>query len=227
MKRILFVCCIALVVLTSVKAQIVSSGQLSGEEFLKGLKGSYIELFSPKTCLNPQYDSLWESEAQKYVDASKADSVIAVIQRGCQGRVIGEEAIAYNKQHGSMQFCCYFLQGVNRFDINGNRISGYDADEKLVFSHKYKFKEMDDNGNYIFESADNNRDEFRYFWFMPDSPESTFHIEFRYGSEKAQLSQMTEGRYAFWMAAGVRERHDDEWRKGIALFVGERLKKTH
>lgn len=52
----------------------------------------------------------------------------------------------------------------------------------------------------------------------------TLHIEFRYGSDKAQLSQMMDGKYAFWMAAGVRKGHEDEWRKGIVLFVDERLK---
>lgn len=224
MKRTFFICSIALAVL-SVKAQVPQSEQLPGDEFIKSLKGSYVELFSPKTCLNPQYDSLWKAEAQKYVDAAKSDSIVAEIQRGCQGKLTGKDAVAYNKLNGSMLFCCSFLQGVTRFEINENIISGYGADKKLIFSHKYKFKETDDNGNYIYESVDNNRDEFRYFWFMPDSPESTFHIEFRYGSDKAQLSQMTEGEYAFWMAAGVREHHEDEWRKGIILFVSERLKK--
>ena len=111
-----------------------------------------------------------------------------------------------------------------RFDVKGHRISGYAADGTLLFSHDYHFAEQDANGNYIFESDDNNQDEFRYFWFMPDSPKTTYHIEFRYGSNKVQLAQMTEGRYAFWMAAGVREGHEDEWRKGIVLFVDERLK---
>lgn len=227
MRRTLLNYCIAIATLANVNAQTVQNERQSGDEFIKSLKGTYVELFSPNTCLNPKYDNLWKSETQKHVEASKSDSIIAVIQGGCLSKTTGMEAIAYNQQNSSMQFCCAFLQGVNRFEIKGNRISGYGVDNKLVFSHQYKFKEMDGNGNYIFESADYNRDEFRYFWFMPDSPKSTFHIEFRYGSDKAQLSLMTEGKYAFWMAAGVREHHEDEWRKSIVLFVNERLKETH
>lgn len=224
MKRILLVCTFALTMLIGAKAQNVPDKQMSGGEFIKGLKGSYIELFSKNTCLSTEYDDLWKSETLKYIDSAKADSVIAAIQGMCQGKRIGTEAIAYNKQNNNMQFCCSFLQGVSRFEIRGNRIAGYDSNKKLIFSHKYKFIEVDGNGNYIFESVDGNLDEFRYFWFMPDSPKSTYHIEFRYGSDKSQLSKMTEGKYAFWMAAGVREGHEEEWRNGIILFIDERLK---
>lgn len=223
MKRILFICAIMMVACLGMNAQETEKA-LSGSKFLKKLKGSYVELFSQETCLNAKYDSLWKSEALKYVDSSKADSVITLIQRQCQGDKTGAEAIAYNKLHGSMQFCCSFLQGVKRFEIKDRCISGFAADGSLLFSHTYHFVEHDDNGNYIFEADDSNQDEFRYFWFMPDSPKTTYHIEFRYGSDKAQLSQMMEGKCAFWMAAGVREGHEDEWVNGITLFVEERLR---
>ena len=224
MKRILLLCSVALTMLISAKAQNVTNEQISGKNFFKSLNGSYIELFSKTTCLSPKYDDLWKSETLKYIDSTKADSVIAAIQGMCQGKRTGTEAIAYNKQNNSALFCCSFLQGVRRFEIRNNRITGYDSDKNVVFSHKYKFKEKDGNGNYIFESVDGNFDEFRYFWFMPDSPKSTYHIEFRYGSDKSQLSQMTEGKYAFWMAAGVRDGQEEEWRNGIVLFIAERLK---
>lgn len=197
---------------------------LSGDKYLKGLKGTYVELFSQETCLNPKFDNLWKSETLKYVESAKVDSVITFFQNQCQGDKVGEEAVSFNKRNGSMQFCCAFLQGVKRFEMKGRHISGYAADGKLLFSHDYHFVVQDSNGNYIFESNDNNQDEFRYFWFMPDSPKTTYHIEFRYGSDKNQLSQMMGGRYAFWMAAGVREGHEEEWRNGIILFVDERLK---
>lgn len=223
MKRILFLCAVIMTVWMGMNAQ-ETGKSLSGDQYLKGLKGSYVELFSQETCLNPKFDKLWKSETLKYVDASQMDSVITSIQNNCLGDKTGAEAMAYNKQNGSMQFCCAFLHGVKRFEVKGQRISGYAADGKLMFSHTYHFVEQDANGNYIFESDDNNQNEFRYFWFMPDSPKTTYHIEFRYGSDKAQLSQMMDGKYAFWMAAGVRKGHEDEWRKGIVLFVDERLK---
>lgn len=223
MKRILLICTVVMTMLMGANAQNQESKVLSGEAFLESLKGSYIELFSEKTCLNSKFAPLWKSEIAKYTEASKADSVLAAIQGGCLGTRIGADAMTYNRKNGSMQFCCAFLHGVNRFEIIGHRISGYDVNEKQLFSHNYHFVEMDAYGNYIFESNDKNNDEFRYFWFMPDSPNSTYHIEFRYGSDKKQLSQMMDGKYAYWMAAGVREQQEDEWRKGIILFVTERL----
>ena len=224
MKRLFLLCAVLMTAFLGANAQKDDAQSLSGEEYLKGLKGVYVELFSQETCLNPKFDALWKSEALKYVDISKVDSVLEAIQGVCQGMRIGADAIAHFKQQDGMQFCCAFQQGVSRFVVKGHKISGYNANNKLVFAHKYHFLEMDANGNYIFESTDNNQDEFRYFWFMPDSPKSTYHIEFRYGNDKAQLSQMMEGKYAFWMAAGVRKGHEDEWRKGISLFVEERLK---
>lgn len=223
MKRILLFCAVMLAVVWGANAQ-ESKKSLSGDKFLKGVQGAYVELFSQEACLNAKFDGLWKSEILKYVDSSKVDSVVAVLQNQCLGDKVGAEAVGYNKQHGSMQFCCAFLQGVKRFEIKGHQISGYAASGERLFAHKYHFVEKDPAGNYIFESNDANQDEFRYFWFMPDSPKTTYHIEFRYGNDKAQLSQMMDGKYAFWMAAGVREGHEDEWRNGIILFVDERLK---
>lgn len=173
------------------------------------------------------------------MDEAKADAAIQQQLSGCLGTRTGEEAVAYFKEHGGMQFCCTFLQGVKKFCISGNRISGYDEQGKKVFSHKYHFVEKDANGNYIYECDENlkgegNRkanedgksiknDEFRYFWFCPDSPAETHHIEFRYGNDKSQLTQLMQGKYAYWMASGVREDHEDEWQKSIILFIGENL----
>ncbi len=208
----------AMAVLLLVQSQMAWAG-----DFLKELKGTYVELFTQETCLNPEYDGLWKSEATKYVGEEKAGASIQKLVGGCQGTRIGEDAVAYFKQHEGMQFCCAFQQGVKKFSMKGNRISGYDELGKKVFSHKYHFVEKDANGSYIYESDDRQADEFRYFWFRPDSPAETYHIEFRYGSDKLQLQQLMEGKYAYWMASGVRQGHEEEWKQSIVLFVGENL----
>ena len=82
---------------------------------------------------------------------------------------------------------------------------------------------MDSEGNYIYESNDKNNDEFRFFWMRPDSPSETYHIEFRYGSDKDQLTQLMTGKYAYWMASAVREGHEEEHVHSILLFVDENL----
>lgn len=211
------------VALMFMQVQNLAAQSLSGEAFLKTLKGTYIELFSSETCLNPKYDALWKSEATKFVGEAKADEAVEQLVGGCQGTRTGEEVVAYYKQHGGMQFCCRFLQGVSKFAFAGNRISGYDEAGKKLFSHKYHFVEKDAEGNYIYESNDKQADEFRYFWMRPDSPSETHHIEFRYGSDKLQLTLLMTGKYAYWMASGVRQGYEEEWKQSILLFVSENL----
>lgn len=197
-----------------------------GAAFLRSLKGTYIELFTEAACLNPQYDALWHSEAAKYIGEAQADATVQQLVGACRGTETGEDAVRYYQQNGGMQFCCVFLEGVHTFTFSGNRIAGYDALGKQVFSHKYRFLKQDTDGNYLFESEDRQEDAFRYFWFRPDSPAETYHIEFRYGNDSTQLGQLMSGKYAYWMASGVRKNHPDEWEKSIILFVGENLGST-
>lgn len=198
-----------------------------GDAFLKSLKGTYVELFSAQTCLSSTLSALWRSEAAKFVGKEKADGAVRQLVSACQGTVTGEKAVSAYANGKSFQFCCSFLQGVAKITFRGNRISGADKQGKRLFSHSYHFVEKDSEGNYIYESNDKNPDEFRFFWMRPDSPSSTHHIEFRYGSDKRQLAQLLTGKYAYWMASGVREGHKDEWRKSVVLFVGENLGAKH
>lgn len=195
-----------------------------GNRFLQSLKGTYIELFSPSTCLSPSLSALWHSEAAKYVGDDKADDAVKQLVGGCQGTITGEQAVSAYAGGKGFKFCCAFLQGVGKITFKGNRISGVDKQGKKLFSHKYHFVEKNSDGNYIYESNDNNNDEFCFFWMRPDSPSETHHIEFRYGSDKQQLTQLMTGKYAYWMASGVREGHEDEWKQSIILFVGENLR---
>ena len=95
----------AMAVLLLVQSQMAWAG-----DFLKELKGTYVELFTQETCLNPEYDGLWKSEATKYVGEEKVGAAIQKLVGGCQGTRIGEDAVAYFKQHEGMQFCCAFQQ---------------------------------------------------------------------------------------------------------------------
>ena len=196
---------------------------LDGTAFLKSLGGTYVELFSPKTCLNPNLSALWHSEAAKFVGEDQADEAVLQLISGCQGSITGEKAVSAYASANSFKFCCSFLQGVGKITFKGNRISGIDKQGKKLFSHKYHFIEKDSEGNYIYESDDNNQDEFRFFWMRPDSPSETYHIEFRYGSDKEQLVQLMTGKYAYWMASAVREGHENEYRNSVILFIDENL----
>ena len=77
---------------------------------------------------------------------------------------------------------------------------------------------------YLFETADEDAGEFRYFFMMPDTPASTYHLEFRYGSDVDALTEYATGPYAYWLAAGFPVDADEEMiRNVITLFCEENL----
>lgn len=66
--------------------------------------------------------------------------------------------------------------------------------------------------------------DFTYFFFRDDTMETTYHIEFRYGSDLAALQQYMKGQYAYWLAAGIDANADAETIDNvIALFCTENL----
>ena len=59
---------------------------------------------------------------------------------------------------------------------------------------------------------------------LDDTPERTYHIEFRYGSDLTSLYQMLTGKYALWLAAGIPTNADATMIENvIKLFVEENL----
>ena len=140
------------------------------------------------------------------------------------GTVTGEEAVeAY--QDGGMAYCCDFLQDVERFTFDGSTISGMDAEGKELFSHSYHYVGMEEiRGLYIYESDDADSGEFTYFCMAPDTMETTWHIEFRYGSDLDALKQYDAGDYAYWLASGISVDYtEDDVKDCIELFCTENL----
>lgn len=79
---------------------------------------------------------------------------------------------------------------------------------------------------YAYKTDDADAGEFTYICLAPDTPDTTFHIEFRYGDDLEALGQMYEGKYAFWQAAGMLEDADDEVIENcIELFCTENASK--
>ena len=97
-----------------------------------------------------------------------------------------------------------------------------------MFSHEYAYAgKLSLSGlmeGYLFETADESAGEFKYFYMMPDTPATTYHLEFRYGSNTDDLSKYNEGSYAYWLAAGFPVDADEELIKNvITLFCEENL----
>lgn len=200
------------------------------DAFLAQLEGSYDELFTVMCA--PEYDQVWLDACIASVGEENAQTYVDVLKAACVGTLYGEDAIeAYADNPEEAQFNCFFLEGVARLTIAGNRISGVDASGNEVFSHAYKYVGDDELPGFasfrVYESVDADAGEFTYFSFAPDTPAETFHIEFRYGSDRQAMTQLVEGPYAYWLAAGMLTPYtQQDMENVIGLFCGENLEEA-
>lgn len=178
-----------------------SAVEQEAEQLLSDLSGSYQELFP--VLFEEQYDRLWIDDSAAVVGEADAASTAEMLKGSVGGDIWGEEAIeAYGEEGGS--FYCGWLNGLSELTIDGDtmEISGTDAAGKELFSSTYHFSGMAGD-LYVFESDDATVGDYAYFAFLPDTPDSTYHIEFRYGSNDADFGEWMAGEYAYWMAAGI------------------------
>lgn len=79
-------------------------------------------------------------------------------------------------------------------------------------------------GLYEFESDDADSGEFTYFCIAPDTNDTTYHIELRYGSDLEALGKYDEGDYAYWLGSGISTDYDQTMVENcIELFCKENL----
>lgn len=196
-------------------------------ELLEDIKGTYEPLFPIIT--DSRYDQLWLDPCISVVGEEAAPDVAEMLKSACNGTVYGQEAIdTFGDGSEGVQFDCLFINGPSTITFDGNVISGADENGGQLFSHEYKFVSglalagmMD---GYLYETEDDDAGEFKYFYMMPDTPATTYHLEFRYGSDVDALAQYNEGPYAYWLAAGFPVDADEEMIKNvITLFCEENL----
>lgn len=191
---------------------------------LDAVSGEYTEYFP--IALEQQYASVWSDTCAEVVGKDKAEAACDQLRKFCDGTIYGLEAEkAYKDREDAALFDCHFINGVVSISFNGDKISGVDKDGKQVFSHSYSFVGYDkDTGFYEYKSKDKNEDEFTYFCLLPDTPATTYHIEFRYGKDLKALMNYKEGNYAYWMAAGILKDADQLMiTNSIKLFCTENL----
>ena len=111
------------------------------------------------------------------------------------------------------------------FDGANSAIKGYDAAGNEIFSHTYHYIGMEEiRGLCEYESDDADSGEFTYFCMAPDTNTTTYHIEFRYGSDLDALGQYDAGPYAYWLASGISTDYDQTMIENcIELFCTENL----
>ncbi len=194
---------------------------------LESIKGTYEPLFPVIT--KPEYDQLWLDPCIAVEGEETASQMAEMLKAACNGTVYGQEAIdAYGDGSNGVQFDCLFIKGVSTITFDGAVISGTDEKGNLVFSHEYTYVSklllagmME---GYLYETADEDAGEFKYFYIMPDTPATTYHLEFRYGSNVEDLGKYNEGPYAYWLAAGFPVNADaDMTQNVIRLFCLENM----
>ena len=195
-------------------------------QLLEDVKGTYVALFPVITA--PEYDQLWLDPCAAVVGEEAAPEVAEMLKAACNGTIYGQEAVdAFGDGSNGAQFDCLFINGVDQIIFDGATISGSLEGEE-VFSHEYAYVGplslagmMD---GYLYETADTDAGEFRYFCMMPDTPATTYHLEFRYGSDVDALKQYNEGPYAYWLAAGFPVDADESMIENVVtLFCEENL----
>ena len=204
----------------------VSEKLAPADQLLEDVKGTYDELFT--VISNPEYDQIWLDNCEKFVGKDMAESTAEMLKNACMGTVYGEEAVKAYTNTENVQFDCFFINGIKQFVFDGSIISGLDESGKKVFEHEYEYvKDFSLGGmmdGYLYETSDKDAGEFRYFLMMPDTPATTYHIEFRYGSDMDALAEYDKGAYAYWLAAGIPSDYDDKLIEDvIGLFAEENL----
>lgn len=196
---------------------------------LEAVRGSYEPLFPVITA--PAYDSLWLELCAAVMGEDAAPMFAEMLKSACSGTIYGQEAVeAFGDGSNGAQFDCLFIGGVDTITFDGACISGTLEGEE-VFRHDYAYVGPLSLGGMmegtLYETADEDAGEFRCFFLMPDTPASTYHLEFRYGSDADALTQYNEGPYAYWLAAGFPVDADEELtRKVITLFTLENMDYT-
>lgn len=200
----------------------VLENQKEAEQLLIDLKGTYVQLWD--VVLADEYKQLWLDNCTELVGEENSESAFEMLSSMVTGTLTGEEAVEAYKD-GGMAYCCEFLQGVAQFTFNGTEISGTSADGNELFKYTYHYIGMEDaRGLYIYESDDPDSGEFTYFFIAPDTMETTWHIEFRYGSDKDALMSYDSGKYAYWLASGISVDYtQSDAENAIKLFCTENL----
>lgn len=194
----------------------------AAEKLLTDLNGTYRELWP--VILADDYRQTWLDDSAKLVGEENAEGAFEKMSSMVTGTVIGEDAVK-KYADGNMAYCCDFTQDVDTFTFDGSTISGKDADGSELFEHTYHYIGMEDiRGLYIYESDDADSGEFTYFCMAPDTMATTWHIEFRYGSDLDTLKQYDAGEYAYWLASGISVDYTaDDVSNCIELFCTENL----
>ena len=121
-------------------------------DVLANLEGTYEELFP--VIADAKYDDLWLGFCAQYGDEENAQLYSDMLKGSTTALIYGAEAVdTYAENPDDTAFDCYFLHGVAQFTVEGNTITGTDADGEEVFSHTYTYVGDAEDGSLQFIRA--------------------------------------------------------------------------
>ena len=197
---------------------------------------TYKNLF--EVILSEEYDTLWHDYIGAVVGEDMADDMAAGLKGSISSEIYGEEAIAAFAE-GGMAFDCWYINDAALFTFAGDTVTVTKTDGTQE-THTYEYlgagtigegETMEYMGMEfpvamevdVYKSTD-EAGEFNYILLCPDTMDTTWHIEFRYGRDLDELGGYFVGPYAYWLAAGIDAEADAETIENvIALFCLENM----
>ena len=221
----------------SVKVSETAFKDLAGSSNSRTYKG----LFAP-TILKPECDSIWLKYIIPLMGSEKAEGAAKMLKSSISGPTYGKNLSAEQKAQGLFNCELHPEDTLLSFAVttdgkytlsDGTNTYSYDY---LGISHMGQnddwhafFPQVPEGATRSFDCAvykakEENAGEYKYVLLCPDTPEETYHIEFRYGSNINDLQSALNGEYAFWLAAGIPSDADSTMIENvIKLFVEENL----
>ena len=162
------------------------------DKLFTAVKGDYVQLFKD-VLFDVRYDKYWNDDAAAVVGAGAAKEAVKTLKASVGSSTYGDKA-------DPNAFYCGFINDVKEVSFqDGGKVEFTTTDSKKV-SHTYKFLKKDALSGvmegYVFQSTDKNEDEFKYVFLCPDTPATTYHIEFRYDVDAAHVVRAAVARRA-------------------------------
>ena len=197
---------------------------------------TYVSLFD--TIVTDEWNPLWQDYIGAVMGEDAAPAMTAALQGSVTSSLHGEEAISAFAE-GGYAFDCHFINGAQSLTFKDNTVTILKTDgtqETHTYEYLGKYN-IGEGETMVYQGAEismafpvdvykstDEAGEFNYFMMREDTMDTTWHLEFRYGSDLEALQGYMVGPYAYWLAAGIDEKADAETIDNvIALFCLENM----
>lgn len=197
---------------------------------------TYVNLF--KVILDDVYEDYWVEKCTSIVGEEQGKDTAEMLRAYISADIYGSEAAEeYEKNPEALGFDCWYINGAESFTFRGDEITttledGTESTHTYEYLGTYKVgegetmmyqgQEIDPSFECDVYKSTDDAGEFTYFLMRDDTMESTYHIEFRYGSDLEALQKYFTGEYAYWLSAGIDADADEETiHNVIDLFITE------